>query len=408
MYSLWLSWKHIISKPATLALNLILLALSTGLIAAVLLFNQMLTNRLDKNLAGIDMVLGAKGSPLQIILSAMYHIDVPTGNIPLEAAQPFMRKDHPLIRQAIPLSLGDSYKGYRIVGTNEQFFDMYHLKIQAGASFQKPMDIVAGAQVAKILGLKVGDTFQSVHGLDDNDDLIHEDSHPFRVVGILTPSGSVADQLLLCNLESVWAVHGHVHDHDHATCGHDHSQDAPPEITNLLIQFKVRNHLTLNLPRNINENTSLQAAAPAMELNRLYSLLGSGTVMLQWLAWIIMAVAGISIFVSLFSSLEGRKYALALMRVLGSTPGGLFRMIILEGILMAMAGALIGLLLAHGGVWLAGRFLESEWRYSFEQMVLWKAEGFLFLGVVILGAFAAIIPAWRAMRVDIGETLSNG
>ena len=145
MYSLWLSWKHLVHKPSQLVLNLVLLALSTGLIAGVLLFDQMITDRLDRNLAGIDLVIGAKGSPMQLILSGMYHLDTPTGNIPLSAAAPFMRPGHPLIAQAVPLSLGDSYQGYRIVGTDTSFLSLYGLTVGEGQAAMQPMDVLAGA-----------------------------------------------------------------------------------------------------------------------------------------------------------------------------------------------------------------------------------------------------------------------
>ncbi len=402
MYSLWLSWKHLVYKPAQLTLNLVLLALSTGLIAGVFLFDRMITERLDRNLAGIDLVIGAKGSPLQLILSGMYHLDVPTGNISLQTAKPFLRPGHPLISRAVPLSLGDSYQGYRIVGTDTAFYALYDLELAVGSQQKAAMDIVAGAGVARALGLTIGQTFQSVHGLDDNEDLIHEDGPGFRIVGILQPSGSVADQLLLTPLESVWLVHDHGHgDHDHAA--EDEAEDR--EITTLLIQYKVRNHLTLNLPRNINENTDLMAASPAMEMNRLYALMGAGTELLRILAWIILAVSGLSIFVSLYSSLQARRYELALLRMMGSSPGGVFRLIVQEGFLLAFFGGLLGLLFAHTGLWLTGRFLEEEWHYAFDAWVFLPEEFWLFLAVLGFGIIAALFPAWQARKVDIASTL---
>lgn len=436
MHSLWLSWKHLVHKPASLILNLTLLALSTGLIAAVLLFNRMLTDRLDKNLAGIDMVIGAKGSPLQLILAGMYHIDVPTGNINLSEAQAFLRPDHPLVGLAVPLSLGDSYKGYRIVGTDQRFLELYQLNVDEGNTFESPFEVLAGAQVARILGLKPGDTFFSVHGLDDNEDLTHDDTEPFRIVGILEPSGTVADQLLLVSTETVWLVHdhdhhhhddhshehedGHVHgpdcDHEHGEdghvhgpdCGHEHMDEEDKAITSVLVRFKLRNHLTLNMPRNINENTNMQAASPALELNRLYSMLGSAANLLRMLAWIILAVSGLSIFVSLYSSLQSRRYELALMRVMGSSPGGLFRLIVQEGFLLALLGGVAGLLLAHVGIYVAGNYLEAEWKYNFDPFLFLTEELYLFAGILLFGVLASMLPALQAKRVDIAQTLTQG
>jgi putative ABC transport system permease protein len=447
MHSLWLSWKHLVHKPASLILNLTLLALSTGLIAAVLLFNRMLTDRLDKNLAGIDMVIGAKGSPLQLILAGMYHIDVPTGNIPLSEANAFLRPDHPLVGLAVPLSLGDSYKGYRIVGTDQRFLELYNLSVADGMTFYKPFEVLAGAQVAHTLGLKLGDIFFSVHGLDDNEDLTHDDTEPFRIAGILEPSGTVADQLLLVSNETVWMVHDHDHDHhhhdhddheleddhvhgpdcdhDHAEeghvhgpeCDHDHDHDHAHQdhideedrsITTVLVKFKLRNHLTLNMPRTINENTSMQAASPALELNRLYSMLGSAASLLKGLAWIILAVSGMSIFVSLYNSMQARRYELALMRVMGSSPLDLFRLIVQEGFLLALLGGLIGLFLAHLGIYVAGNYLQAEWKYTFNPFFFLQEEFYLLGGMLLFGVIAAYLPARQAKYMDIAKTLSQG
>lgn len=466
MHSLWLSWKHLIHKPANLFLNLLLLTLSTGLIVAVLLFNKMLSDRLDRNLAGIDMVIGAKGSPLQLVLAGMYHVDVPTGNISLEAAAPFLREDHPLVGMAVPLSMGDSYKGYRIVGTDQRFLSLYDVEIEQGETFDKPFEILAGAQVARNLGLEIGSTFHSIHGLDDNEDLIHDDHQPFKVVGISKPTGTVADQLLLCSTASVWMVHDHDHDHDHGEgeaehaheadsgadhsghdhgeeghvhgpdcdhdhsghhheeeghvhgpeCNHDHDHEASAdevdlagkEITSVLVMFKVRNHLTLNLPRTINENTDMQAASPAFELNRLYSMMGSGIALLRLLAWIILAVSGISIFVSLYNSMKERRYELALMRTMGSTPGKLFKLILLEGFILALLGVVLGLIAAHSGIYFAGQLLEAEWKYTFDAFIFLKEEIYVAAAIIVLGILAGLIPAWQARNIDIGETLSRG
>lgn len=180
------------------------------------------------------------------------------------------------------------------------------------------------------------------------------------------------------------------------------------EITSVLVRFKVRNHLTLNMPRNINENTDLQAASPAIELNRLYDMLGAGAALLRTLAWIILAVSGLSIFVSLYNAMKARRYELALMRVLGSTPGGLFRLVVLEGFLTALLGGLLGLLLAHGGIALAGQVLEQEWRHGFDPWVFLPEEGIVFAATLLFGMLAALIPALQARRVDIGSTLTEG
>ncbi|MDP4813330.1 MAG: ABC transporter permease, partial [Saprospiraceae bacterium] len=341
MSILHLSWKNILNKPLNLVLNLVLFALGVGLISLLLLVNVQLEDKFEKNFAGIDLVIGAKGSPLQLILSSLYHLDAPTGNMPVSEAKAFLNPKHPIFKSAIPLSLGDSHRGYRIVGTNTGFIDLYAAKFADGKLFEENMEVVVGATVAKNLNIKLADEFKSSHGLIEDENLVHEDAAPFKVVGILEKTGSVIDQLIVTKTQSIWAVHdehdheaeestehehneaehnhdeaGHEHEHDEA----EHSEDLPltsyedKSITSLLVKFKGRNIQALNMARNINENTNFQAATPAIEINRLYTLLGVGEEALKAMALLIIFVSGLSIFISLFSSLRERKYELAVMR----------------------------------------------------------------------------------------------
>ena len=169
MNLLTLSWKNLINKPLNLFLNVVLFALGIGLVSFLLLVNKQLGDKFEKNLAGIDMVIGAKGSPLQLILSSMYHVDAPTGNIPLKAAKPFLNPKHPLIKSAIPLSLGDNYKGYRIVGTTDKILGLYNAEVGEGKLWSRDFECVIGANVAAEQGLKLGSAFHSAHGLVHDD-----------------------------------------------------------------------------------------------------------------------------------------------------------------------------------------------------------------------------------------------
>jgi putative ABC transport system permease protein len=412
MNLLALSWKNLLSKPLSLLLSLVLFALGVGLISLLLLVNRQLEEKFEKNLAGINLVIGAKGSPLQLILSSMYHIDAPTGNIPIQEIRPFINPRHPFIKTAVPLSLGDSYKGYRIVGTNSDFFKVYGAETGQGKMFEKTMEAVVGANAAKALDLKIGDTFFSAHGLQDDLEMTH-DHASFRITGILKPTGSAADQLILTATQSIWAVH----EHDAAHQQEDHSNELDiqrplsdfPEkaITALLLQFKGRNIQTLNMQRSINENTNLQAATPAIEITRLYSLMGIGADALRWLALIIIAVSGLSIFISLYASLKERRYELALMRTMGASPFRLFALIVLEGLLLSALGYLIGIALSHGGMQILAGFLQDTYRYTFTGKVFLKEELFLLFGAIAVGFAAAVIPALQASNTDIHETLAE-
>ncbi len=425
MNSLRLSWKNILNKPLNLILNLVLFSLGVGLISLLLLVNVQLEEKFEKNFAGIDLVIGAKGSPLQLILSSLYHLDAPTGNMPVAEAKAFLNPKHPIFKAAIPLSLGDSHKGYRIVGTNVGFINLYQAEFEAGKVFKETMEVVVGATVAKNLGMEPGDTFKSSHGLIEDENLVHEDAAPFKVVGILKKTGSVIDQLLITKTQSIWAVHEeHEHEgeeneeHDHEGEEHAHDSAAAEEdrplayyedqqITSLLVQFRGRNIQALNMARNINENTNFQAATPAIEINRLYTLLGVGEEALKALAMLIIFVSGLSIFISLFSSLRERKYEFAVMRTLGAKPGFLFQLIIFEGVILAVLGFIFGIALSHGSMIFLADFLEKSYRYDFTAALFLKEEAYLFGGSLVIGIIAAIIPAFQASKTDIHATLAD-
>ena len=406
-----LSRKNLFSKPLSLTLSLVLFALGVGLISLLLLVNRQLEEKFEKNLAGIDLVIGAKGSPLQLILSSMYHVDAPTGNISIQEVRPFLNPRHPFIKTAVPLSLGDSYKGYRIVGTTSAFFQVYNAEIGTGKMFEKPMEAVVGANAARALGLSIGDSFFSSHGLLEELDMEH-DHAAFQVTGILKPTGSAADQLILTSPQSIWQVHEHS-----AEESHEHEEDVDirrplmdfpdKDITALMLQFKGRNIQTLNMQRSINENTNLQAATPAIEITRLYSLMGVGADALRWLAFIIIGVSGLSIFISLYASLKERRYELALMRTMGASPFRLFALIILEGLMLACLGYGVGIGLSHGCMELLGGFLQDTYRYTFTGKVFLKEELHLLLGALGVGFAAAVIPALQASSTDIHKTLSG-
>ena len=425
-----LAWKNLTNRPLSMLLTLVLFALGVGLTSLLLLLNKQLTDKFEKNLAGVDIVVGAKGSPLQLILANMYHIDAPTGNISLKSAKPFLNPRHPLIEKSVPLSLGDSYKSYRIVGTLHDFLGLYNAELAEGALWNAPLETTIGATVAERTGLKMSSKFNSNHGLNAEGGE-HEEA-AFNVVGILKPTGTVIDQLILTATQSIWAVH----DHNEAELeGNEHSEaehhtEIPPsvnspstgilddrtallqadssrQITSLLLQFKMRNVQTLNFQRNLNQNTDMQAATPALEINRLYEMMGVGEQALRALALLIIVVSGLSIFIALFNSLKERQYELALMRVMGAGRGRLFLLIVCEGILLSIMGFAIGIALSHGAMQLLAKYMSDAYRYSFTGFMWLSEESLLLGGAVFIGFLAAVIPAWSAYRQDISRTLSK-
>lgn len=413
MNILKLAWKNVVSQPLNLLLSIILFGLGIGLISFLISLNSQLSENFEKNLADIDLVIGAKGSPLQMILCNMYHIDNPTGNIDIGEAKAFINPGHPLLAKSVPLSLGDNYKKYRIVGTNDGILDIYNGELGEGKLWKEDLEVTIGAAVARNGGMKIGDTFKSNHGFEDDEDLAHDTQ--LKVVGILKPSGTVLDQLILTNTSTVWAVHEH---HDEADgpapkrppvrSNEEILQHPDEQITSLLIRYKDKtNYRTLSMPRAINENTDMQAAAPPYEINKLYALIGVGTDALRWMAIIIALVSAISIFITLYKSMKERKYELSLIRVMGGGRATLLGLILLEGMILAFIGYVVGMILSHVGMEIMSTYLKDSYRYNFTGWKWTTGDTWLSIASLVIGLLAAIIPAIQATNTDIHQTLSQ-
>ena len=407
-----LSIKNIFNRPLSSVLSVILLSLGVSMISLLILINTVLKEQMDNNLKGIDMVVGAKGSPLQLILSSVYHVDSPTGNIPLNEA--IAIEKNKMVGNSVPLLYGDNFKGYRIVGTNSNFFELYNLKIKAGDYFNNYFEAVIGSKVAEKLNLNLGDKFVSSHGLRETGET-HDDTS-FIVTGILEYSNSVADNLILTSPNSIWEIHGghnhseqidHDDEHDHDEHDHDeHDHDNEREITAMLVKFKSPMNI-IQFPRFINEQTNLQSAVPSYEISRLFKLFGFGIETISLLAYLIIIVSGISIFITLFNSMKERKYDLALIRTLGGTRIQLTMMLIFESLFLTIIGFLMGVFLSRIGLLFISNFMESSFNFSLNKIEILSDEWWLFLISITIGLISCLIPSIQVYKMDISKILSD-
>lgn len=396
-----ISWSNLRDKPLNSFLSGLLMTFGITIISLLLLLNKQLDDQFRKNIKGIDMVLGAKGSPLQLILSSIYQIDSPVGNIPLEEAERLTR--NPMIKTAIPLAMGDNYQSFRIVGTNKKYLDHFEATVAQGRLFQNDLETVIGPRVAAVTGLKVGDSFAGSHGLDKDGD-VHGDTK-YKVVGILNPTNTVTDQLIVTPVSSVWKIHEHGHEEGEAHEGEEEHGEEHQEITSMLIKF--RNPLGMMLARGINSNSKLQAALPNIEINRLFSLLGVGVETLRGLAIAIMLISGISVFVSLYNSLKERRYEMALMLSMGATRAQLFGMLLLEGLVLAIIGFGLGILISRIGLWLFSNTVSQEYHYNLAAFGILPEEWALLGVAILIGLLAAALPAIGVYRMNISRTLAE-
>ncbi|HYG01330.1 MAG TPA: FtsX-like permease family protein [Chryseosolibacter sp.] len=413
MNMLKLLGRYLAAKPLNTFLNILLLGLGIAVITVLILFRNQLEHRITENSRGIDLVIGAKGSPLQLILCNIFHIDFPTGNIKLAEAERISK--HRLIKKAIPLALGDSYKEFRIIGTTRSYTELYDLTLASGAWWSTDMEVNVGARVASTLNLTVGDHFSSTHGLSAEGHS-HEENH-FVVKGIFDWSNTVADNLILTNVESVWKVHD-VHVNGGRTLMDTTSveksrlvpsvaaNDSLKEITSLLVQYRSPMG-ALQLPRYVNSQSSMQAASPAFETARLFSILGAGIEMISAFAAILIFISALSIFIALYNALKERRYDLAIMRTMGATKRKLFVVVILEGISITFAGAFVGMLLGHLFLSIASKALVDLQNVGLSGFVFYEEEAIIMTGSLLLGIVCSVIPALQIYRTDISETLAG-
>ncbi|QGY43981.1 FtsX-like permease family protein [Maribellus comscasis] len=453
-----LSIAKLTAKPFNTFLSLLLFAVGVTIISLIFRFEKRFEQNFRQNIAGVDLVVGAKGSPLQLILSSVFQADVPTGNISLEEANKI--KSNPMVKSTIPMALGDNYKGYRIVGTEQSYPDLYECKLKEGKWFSKSMDVVIGAEVAEKTGLKVGDLFTGVHGFTQSGH--HHDEFKYTVVGIMEPNENVTNRLVLTPVESVWLVHSHHHHHEgveeededhhheeaeaeeHHHDEHAHEEehvhsalldsalykvehqqdlskeelrayndykgilqeadsDPSSEITALLV-FARSPIAIASLPRIINENTNMQAASPALELNRLMGFLGYGIETFKILAWIIIVISGLNILIHLTNTLNQSIYEVALLRALGASRIKVMFLLLSQGTILSLGGWLAGIIISRI-IWL---ILPQISAISFTgiQGISGK-ELLLLLYCFIVGALASLFPAIKAYKTDIHFILSK-
>jgi putative ABC transport system permease protein len=398
------SFSYLRARALNTTLNVLLLALGIATITLLMLAYGQLEERMHRDARGIDLVIGAKGSPMQIILSSIYQLDVPTGNIPMKAAQELAK--HRGVRKSLPLAMGDNYKGFRIVGTNHDYVAHYGGELGHGRLWGAPLEAVLGAEVAEQSRMEVGATFSGAHGMSGDSEHMH-DEHPYKVVGILKPTGTVIDRIVLTDVTSLWAVHADQYKIEDVTRIAELLPEEARELTALLIQYSSPMAAAI-LPRYVNANSAMQAASPAYETARLFSIIGVGVDVIRGFALVLIFSAGLSVFIALYNALEERRYDLAIMRALGARPRKLMALLLFEGLLLALIGAAIGILLGHALTEALGYALKRAHQPEVTGWVWSVSELWLVAIALGVGVIAALVPAWRAYRTDIAATLARG
>ncbi|TAG02487.1 MAG: FtsX-like permease family protein [Betaproteobacteria bacterium] len=384
-----LIWANVRDQPLQFLLAVLLCALGMASILAVLGLQHTLETHGARQAEGIDLVVGAKGSALQNTLAAVYHLDVPNGNIRLADVETLAK--HPMVAQAIPISLGDSVGGARIVGAPDPFYALYNAKPEQGVLPNAPLEAAIGAAAARKLKLRIGDQFFGTHGFADSGDA-HGD-HAFVVTAILAPTGRVIDNLVVTPLASVWVVHA---EHTDA--------NAPAEVTFALLRLRGLAAMA-SLPRFINAETPMQATSPATESARLLANFDWIAVIIKSFAAALTVATALALLGALSQALEHRQTDLALLRAMGVKRAQLWWLLLGQALASVLLAALVALLLIAAGAWWLERYALPGVVVNggyLAQLALWVTLAALALA--ILSTIPVIV---RTLRLDIAALLSK-
>ncbi|WP_428674349.1 ABC transporter permease [Reyranella sp.] len=386
-------------------LSMMVGALGIAAVATVLVGFDALPRAARHAWGGADLVVGPKGSALDLVLCCALHVAESRGLVPLAAARDALR--NPMIRAEAPIALGDNVDGWRIVGTMPALLDIYHAHFASGGVWTDRLQAVAGATVARELGLKLGDAFVGAHGLVNSDE--KHDKFPYKLVGVLRPTGSVLDRLMLTDIETVRYVHreqAKAEMAEHGSSDEDEAEHGPDAATAIIASFRVPTAALL-VQRQIDAREALTAANPSFEIARLLSYARPLTTAVTGFGLLLMGIAAIGAALGLLATMNARTRDLALLRTLGASRADLAAVALCEAAIIAAAALATGLILAAGLLAIARDFLLLRTGLLLEPAPDADLIGLLLGGTIVATVLAAAVPSLRATRTDMEELLQS-
>jgi len=418
MYLLRLALASLNNRRFTALLTVFAIALSVCLLLAVERVRNETRASFASTISGTDLVVGARSGSVNLLLYSVFRIGNATNNIRWDSYQHFA--EHPRVAWAIPISLGDSHRGYRVMGTNTAYFEHYRygrkqpLQLAEGRSFESdPFEVVLGAEVASALGYKLDDSIVLAHGVA-RVSLVQHDDKPFRVVGVLQRTGTPVDRTLHISLAGMEALHVDWQNGMPARgAGRIDAEQAraldlqPQQITAVLLGLNSK-IATFTLQREINQyrGEPLLAILPGVALQELWSLMGTAEKALFVVSLFVVLTGLIGMLTAILTSLNERRREMAILRSVGARPWHIAALLIIEAFGLALAGTLLGLALLYIGIAIAqsplqslyGLYLPLAWPSAYE----WGLLGAILLAALLMGS----VPAWRAYRQSLADGLS--
>jgi len=435
--SLWkIAWRSIQQRALASSLTALSMALGVALVVAVIVIHGVIEQSFRRGAQGYDLIVGAKGSPLELVLSTVYYLGKPPATVPYSVYDELVNGTDfsSDVEIAIPLCLGDNFKGFRVIGTIPDMFDRLEYldgrkyEFAQGRNFRSdaPFEAVIGATAARKTGLTVGEKFKPVHGSAAERG---EEHSPFDVVGVLARTGTPNDRAIFVNMEGFYHLHTTSPEEadtgrakpggekkeahgsgGHAPAAHDHDAipDEKKQLTAVLVGVNPNMIATrrVALPKLISKTLDVQTVPPSEQIDRLLvGIVGNIQWILLILAVMIVIVAGIGIMVSIYNSMSDRRHEIAIIRALGARRTTVMVVVLLESILLALGGGAIGLLLGHGLTGVLAPLIADQTGVSVNPLQFQLSELILIPGLIVLASMVGYLPAVVAYRTDVAQSL---
>ena len=432
MNSLWrMARSSAWNRRSTLVWVVVSLALATALLWTLERLRHDIRQSFSQSVSGVDLIVGARSSPVQLMLFSVFHIGSVPQSMSMDSVQKLMQ--HRSVSWVVPLSLGDSHRGFPVLGTTAAYFqhfaygDKQPLALQQGAVFADTLnglyEVVIGAEVARKMGYGLGQSITLGHGMHDHDHA-HEhegaqsqaDEHadkPFKVVGILAPTGTPVDRTVHVSLQALEALHLDWVAGTPLPGGQIPADQArkfnlePEEVTAALVGLKSR-AAVFNVQRIVNfyEDEALIGVMPGVALGELWSVLGLGENALLAVSALVALVSVVSLMAVVLAGLNERRRELAVLRAVGAGPRHVLGLLTLEGVWVTCAGVLLGVLLSYVGMALATPWLQQSLGIRLQLAMPLPTQLALAGAVLLAGLLASLGPAWRAYRLSLADGLS--
>jgi putative ABC transport system permease protein len=421
--------KNIKQRSLASLLTVFSIMLGMALVISILILKQESQDAFNQTATGYELIVGPKGSSLQLTLNTIYHIGVPIQNIPYDTYTKL--KDDKRVKLAIPYVLGDNYKNHRLIGTVPEIFSEFNYqkdkkyKLKEGKFFEKDFEAVIGYETALKTGLKVGDKFSGSHGVEEYEnagDILAHNEFKFTVTGILEKTFTPTDKVIFTSMNSIWGIHHHEaeeklkennpkDEHNHESHNeHSHEiKDSDKSVTAILISLKSPVYFDL-LRRQINENKyegiNAQAVIPVFEIKQLFDIIGNINSILIVIAYLVVFVAVISILVSIYNSMNERKRDIAIMRSLGARKNTILNIILTEGFLVSFIGGILGIIISHLLIFILKDTISNIAGIQINGSGFYPFELYILSGTVLLGVIVTLIPALKAYNTDVASNLA--